>query len=449
MIPEFPYGSERYLPLAGEVTLTGWKALPETGQQCEWSVQHLFYALKTLLGHEAETSIGDMDLKSRQQKARKWKSNNLSAWQKSHKLLWPHVDLPTLLLPYAENMTMGPSSEQDQRFFAESTIPTSMLFAAICSQITQPRNAPKFRHAASKLLYNLLKRLVSTGKVRARFTDSDGHDFNILIPTTGIFPASVLFSLENNALLRAVKKTWNKDAQDQNKLWIYGSWSSQLDWCSYLVFALDVNSPKDLREHACALLAQEAVALDEVFDDMVLVTANKKQRMVMKFKRRRVSVATLWEIISSVKDRTETLLSSAFKSHDRFKKYDQNAISKQCLFTCERYAAAYLKASERELGPEIHRHVGFDGTSIGKAPLEGYAWHCPGINLCCYSPPLALPQWACEASALTLQNVGSQEMEMASELTHKGKKTIFGMVAVVKGLQKSMQRVFGNGLETR
>ena len=109
---------------------------------------------------------------------------------------------------------MGPSSEQDQRFFAESTIPTSMLFAAICSQITQPRNAPKFRHAASKLLYNLLKRLVSTGKVRARFTDSDGHDFNILIPTTGIFPASVLFSLGNNALLRAVKKAWNKDAQD-------------------------------------------------------------------------------------------------------------------------------------------------------------------------------------------------------------------------------------------
>ena len=56
--------------MAGEVTLTGWKALPETGQQSEWSVQHLFYALKTLLGHEAETSIGDMDLKSRQQKAR-------------------------------------------------------------------------------------------------------------------------------------------------------------------------------------------------------------------------------------------------------------------------------------------------------------------------------------------------------------------------------------------
>ena len=72
--------------------------------------------------------------------------------------------------------------------------------------------------------------------------------------------------------------------------------------------------------------------------------------------------------------------------------------------------AAYLRAAQRECGPEIHRHaawfqlffspggimttyhscffhscymnhwnscqVAFDGTSIGKAPLEGYAWHC-------------------------------------------------------------------------
>ena len=58
------------MPLPGEVSLTGWRALPETGRQSEWSVQHLFYALKTLLGDEAETSIADMDLKDRQQKAR-------------------------------------------------------------------------------------------------------------------------------------------------------------------------------------------------------------------------------------------------------------------------------------------------------------------------------------------------------------------------------------------
>ena len=143
----------------------------------------------------------------------KWKSSNMKTWQKSHKLLWPHADVPTLLLPYAENYNTGPTSEHDQRYFAESTIPTSMLFAVLCSQITQARNAPMYRNAASRLLYNILKRLVSTGKVKTRFT-SDGNAFNIQIPTTGSFPASVLCSLENNALLRAVKRAWNKDAQD-------------------------------------------------------------------------------------------------------------------------------------------------------------------------------------------------------------------------------------------
>ncbi|CAL1143982.1 unnamed protein product [Cladocopium goreaui] len=51
----------------------------------------------------------------------------------------------------------------------------------------------------------------------------------------------------------------------------------------------------------------------------------------------------------------EHILASAFKKHDAFKNSEQKQISSQCAFTYERYSGAYLRATQRICGPEIHR----------------------------------------------------------------------------------------------
>ena len=143
--------------------------------------------------------------------------NNLESWRKAHKQLWPDIDEPSLLTATASKRTEKDNQKdpQETSFFVEGTLPTSMLIAALCSQIIQPRSARKFRAAASILLHDILRKLVRTGKMTARFITADGIEFNVPIPTAGGFPSATLVSMVGNqSALRKVKEAWDKDAQD-------------------------------------------------------------------------------------------------------------------------------------------------------------------------------------------------------------------------------------------
>ena len=99
-------------------------------------------------------------------------------------------------------------------FFAEATLPTSMLFAALCSQITQHRMRTRSRYAACRLLYDILKKLIGTGKMKVSFTTDDGRLYNITIPKSGLVNSPVVTSLMGAVSIPRVKQCWRKDAQD-------------------------------------------------------------------------------------------------------------------------------------------------------------------------------------------------------------------------------------------
>ena len=103
------------------------------------------------------------------------------------------------------------------QFFVENTIPTSMLFAALCSQVTAARSPAKYRYAASKLLFELLQKMVQSCDLQARFS-LNGTEFQVLVPTSGMFPSSILSAMSQSDssenALKKMKRAWNKDAQD-------------------------------------------------------------------------------------------------------------------------------------------------------------------------------------------------------------------------------------------
>ena len=147
----------------------------------------------------------------------KWKSSSIESWNKQHKLLWPTCDVPTLLESSAVKKGKDENPGATNQFFVENTIPTSMLFAALCSQITAARSPSKYRYAASKLLFELLQKMVQSCDVKARFS-SDGTEFQVNVPTSGMFPSSILCAMSQSDssqnTLKQLKRAWNKDAQD-------------------------------------------------------------------------------------------------------------------------------------------------------------------------------------------------------------------------------------------
>lgn len=128
---------------------------------------------------------------------------------KAHRLLWPETAPPELLQPTATRE----QSNLEKSYFVESTLPTSMLFAAIASQIMAPRRAKRFRAAASSLLHALIKKVVQSGTMKVRFT-ANGNEFCIPVPTTGAFPSATLVSMLGPNEIARGRRVWNLDAQD-------------------------------------------------------------------------------------------------------------------------------------------------------------------------------------------------------------------------------------------
>ena len=144
-----------------------------------------------------------------------WKKSCKASWNKTHGLLWPGVDPPDLLLPMAvSKRKREEQQEQNNSYFTESTLPTSMLFSALCSQITQHRLRTRSRYAACRLLYDILKKLTGTGKMKVAFT-AEGRLYNIATPRSGLVNSSIMGSFMDDAVsLSDVKRSWRKDAQD-------------------------------------------------------------------------------------------------------------------------------------------------------------------------------------------------------------------------------------------
>ncbi|CAL1126367.1 unnamed protein product [Cladocopium goreaui] len=230
---DFPYGSESFFHV-GETPLVCWQAVGDDQRQCEWSVPHLFSGLRILASIDEEVEEGckfeDLTWSEKMRRARLWKKSCKASWNKTHGLLWPGVDPPDLLLPMAvSKRKREEQQEQNNSYFTESTLPTSMLFSALCSQITQHRLRTRSRYAACRLLYDILKKLTGTGKMKVAFT-AEGRLYNIAIPRSGLVNSSIIGSFMDDAVsLSDVKRSWRKDAQDADKTWIYGNWGSQTD----------------------------------------------------------------------------------------------------------------------------------------------------------------------------------------------------------------------------
>lgn len=129
-----------------------------------------------------------------------------------HKQLWPEADVPKLLVPTADRK----KESTDDKFFVESTIPTSFLFAALCSQASLKRGKggmKESRYAASSMLHKILTHLSQTGDFKLSFT-AHGNQYHIPVPTTGMFPVAVLTSMLEPDSLKQLKNYWNESAED-------------------------------------------------------------------------------------------------------------------------------------------------------------------------------------------------------------------------------------------
>ena len=130
-----------------------------------------------------------------------------------HKQLWQGGE-PVLLVPSANRNAKA--EDKTNTLFVESTLPTSMVFAAICAQITQHRSAKKFRYAAMNLFYSIIKKLIRNNCLKARFVNPDGMEFSIPVPTSGAFPSATVISMIGEpGIISKIQTAWNKDSQDQ------------------------------------------------------------------------------------------------------------------------------------------------------------------------------------------------------------------------------------------
>ena len=142
----------------------------------------------------------------------KWKSSSMQLWEKMHKQLWQGADVPTVLAATALKKSEGTS--EDQGFFVESTLPTSLLLSAICAQISQGRSAAQFRYGASKVLFELLRKLVRSSYLKVQF-ESEGNSFSVPIPTNGLFPSAILLSMVGADVVQKTRELWNAAVQDK------------------------------------------------------------------------------------------------------------------------------------------------------------------------------------------------------------------------------------------
>lgn len=131
-----------------------------------------------------------------------------------HRQLWQGIDVPTLLVPTA--LKKGEGTSEEQGFFVESTLPTSLLLSAISAQITQGRSGSQFRFGASRVLFELLRKLVRTSYMKVQF-ESQGNSFSIAIPTNGLFPSATLLSMVGVDVVRKTRQLWDEAVQD--KFW--------------------------------------------------------------------------------------------------------------------------------------------------------------------------------------------------------------------------------------
>ena len=138
----------------------------------------------------------------------------MASWVKVHQQLWPETEIPELLNPTAAS-TKSSDVDMESRYFVESTLPTSMMISALCSQVIQGRSAKRFRNAASVLLHGVLKKLVRSGKMKLSLS-SDGIAFDVPVSSTGAFPSSPLIVSLGRPDQRRVRQHWNEDEQDWN-----------------------------------------------------------------------------------------------------------------------------------------------------------------------------------------------------------------------------------------
>ena len=145
----------------------------------------------------------------------------MDSWEKTHSLLWPNSEPPELLAPSSLQTDRIERDEQgvaSSSFFTATTLPTSMLFASLCSQIVAVRLRKNLRFAACRALYDILKRVVATGNLTATFVSETGDVYRIPVPCHGSFPTAVvtqIAALDGGVKHSQLKKQWNKDCQDR------------------------------------------------------------------------------------------------------------------------------------------------------------------------------------------------------------------------------------------
>ena len=134
------------------------------------------------------------------------KKDNHSSWMDAHRLLWPGCSVPDLLQPVQQN------KKQENAYFVELTVPTSLLISALCARIVNRKVNPVHRGPASSVLSELVRVCASTGnlvvKVHIDYFDSP-VDFPI--KKSQFVPARVFIPGDE---AKAIEEHWLQRAQD-------------------------------------------------------------------------------------------------------------------------------------------------------------------------------------------------------------------------------------------
>ncbi len=159
---------------------------------------------------QCQSSVLNMTLGSLIHKRGKWKSKNLGSWNKFHLQIWPAEEPPTLLVPLCDNRIDRGSNSA----FMESTIPTKLLFSSLCAHSSQPKSNQQYRFGASRMLFELLCKCISTNTFKLEIALPGGNaPIQIPVPPSGMFPSAALIWGDERAQ-RSVAEAWNRDSED-------------------------------------------------------------------------------------------------------------------------------------------------------------------------------------------------------------------------------------------
>ena len=146
-----------------------------------------------------------------------WRASNIKAWQQCHAELWPGIGVPDLLVPISQNRGPGHRAGNELGHFQEATLPTSLAWSCLVSQSSSVKKPQAQRKMASTTFYEVIMSVFRGAEMSLQIQRHNVTE-RVIVPSTGMVSASLLFGHLSPNQLTAIKQEWAGDCQERGYL---------------------------------------------------------------------------------------------------------------------------------------------------------------------------------------------------------------------------------------